>query len=157
MDGLDDLGDELDLEEYSDDLPSIGNEHSDQLYDHSPIVAGGDIDLVSEYDTSTREGREKLAKDIHQALTDSAVGRNVLMRNSFSNPLSREEFRKEVEQSTYEHAMEEGASSRTVSGGSVIESMNQAAEEVNEQSSILEQYRPDEDPGYLETEFETDF
>jgi len=107
-------------------------------------VAGGDIDLVSEYDTSTREGREKLAKDIHQALTDSAVGRNVLMRNSFSNALSREEFRKEVEQSTYEHAMEEGASSRTVSGGSVIESMNQAAEEVNEQSSILEQYRLDE-------------
>lgn len=149
MDGIDDIED---LEGYGDDVLSSEG-LSDDFFEQGPILTGGDSEFESEYDTSTREGREKLAKDIHQALTgDSFLGTSILMRNSYTNSLSREEFRKEVEQGAYELVMEDGARSRTVSGNSVIDSMNQVAEKVEEQDELLGGYSP-EDMDYLDTDF----
>ena len=150
MDGIDDIDD---LEGYGDDVLSSEGP-SDDFFEHDPILTGGESEFESSYDTSTREGREKLAKDIHQALTgESVLGSSILMRNSYTNPLSREDFRKEVEQNAYELVMEDGAHSRTVSGNSVIDSMNQAAGEVNQQDSILGGYSLDEDLEYPGTDF----
>lgn len=149
MDGIDDIED---LEGYGDDVLSSEG-LSDDFFEQGPILTGGDSEFESEYDTSTREGREKLAKDIHQALTgDSFLGTSILMRNSYTNSLSREDFRKEVEQGAYELVMEDGARSRTVSGNSVIDSMNQVAEKVEEQDELLGGYSP-EDMDYLDTDF----
>ena len=149
MDGIDDIDG---LEGYGDDVLSSEG-LSDDFFEQGPILTGGDSEFESEYDTSTREGREKLAKDIHQALTgDSFLGTSILMRNSYTNSLSREDFRKEVEQGAYELVMEDGARSRTVSGNSVIDSMNQVAEKVEEQDELLGGYSP-EDMDYLDTDF----
>lgn len=129
MDDTSILGDESPFDEAFDQ-----DSDSYEIDFESPVLGLTGLEFEDSYDTSTREGREKLAKDIHRAVRGDSMMMEVAMSSSYIDEGYGVDMRTasekvdDVEQMAFELAIEEGATSRPLDSEQVRESVYEAAD-----------------------------